>query len=744
MKLRATILGVCCLALVGPTAAEAPLADHLPGQCLMYAGWAGRNLPLDGSTFGQLLRDPAVGNVLNALYEAAHKASPPPARATLQSTWSLAKIAWQHPIGVSLMDIRPGQSKATISAAVLVDLGKDKPAFAKHLDAILLNIGTAPSEATIGKVTYKMLPTPAGMLALGYMGNVFFLTIGPEAPNKLINLPPAGSLKADKDFAACWKDVGGPNEQFALYADLTAIKARLEKLAPSPAEQDPEAAGGDKLQRALEALGLGKATKLAGSIRIVDKGLYTKFRLLSPAPHRGLLFAAAGGQITEADLAGVPDDALCLWVMKLSPTAFYAEVRHMLKMFDPAAEEKFLSAVRLMDEKLGVSVSGDILANLGDTWTLLSASSLGGYGTGTVLTVGVKDVEKLRTAVAKIEALAGKQSGAESQPARPTGPALGIEVLKSGKLEVHYARLPGRPFMPVAPAWAIHNDKLYLALWPQVIVAAIENAGQRPLVKNDAFRKLRARLTNKASALVYVDTPQIARQVYNLYLIGWTGVANSLPRAGGLPVDLKPHWLPSLPRIEKYLQPEISVVWADAKGITIEGYGAGLTTGLSLAPVAVPVSAAILTPTIAHARGQAKRAVSMANLNAIAKAVLLYKAENESIPPDLAKLVEEGYISPEGLVSPTSGRTMPTDAKGVPTGQSDYQQRHVRIADERFGQVDGQAAVRESPQTHTRSTEKGPKDRRFLGQLICRQQVKTPVPGRRLGGFVILLSRKEP
>jgi hypothetical protein len=633
----------------------------------MYVGWAGRNLPLDGSTFGQLLRDPAIGNILNALYKAAHKASPPPARATLQSAWSLAQTVWQHSIAVSLMDIRPAQPKATISSAVLIDLGKDKPAFAKHLDAILLNTGTAPSEATIGKVAYKMLPTPAGTLAFGYIGNVFFLTIGPESPDKLINLPPAGSLKADKTLQPARRTVGGPNEQFAFYADLTAIKSRLEKLTPSSAGQNPEAAGGDKLQRALETLGLGKATKLAGSIRIVDKGLYTKFRLLSPAPHRGLLFTAVGGQITEADLVGVPDDVLCLWVMKLSPTASYAEVRRMLKMFDPSTEEKFLSAIRWMDEKLGVSVSGDILANLGDTWTLLSAPSLGGYGTGSVLTVGVKDVEKLRTAVAKIEALAG---GAESQPARPTGPALGIEVLKSGKLEVHYARPRNGLFAPVAPAWAVHNDKLYLALWPQVIVAAVGNAGQRPLVKNAAFRKLRARLTDKASALVYVDTPQITRQLYNLYLFGWTGVANGLPGAGGLPIDLKPHWLPSLPRIEKYLQPEMWAVGADAKGITIEGYGAGLTPWGALGPVAT--SAAILMPVIARSRGLAKRAISMAKLNAIARAILLYEAEYEATPPDLAKLVEAGYLSADSLVSPTSGRTMPTNAKGMPTGQSDY------------------------------------------------------------------------
>ena len=138
-----------------------------------------------------------------------------------------------------------------------------------------------------------------------------------------------------------------------------------------------------------------------------------------------------------------------------------------------------------------------------------------------------------------------------------------------------------------------------------------------------------------------------------------------------MPIELKPHWLPSLPMIEKYLQPEISVVWADAKGITIEGYGAGLTPALSL-PVAAPMSAAFLMPAIARSTGRAKRAVSMAHLNAIAKAVALYESEYEATPPNLAKLVEAGNISADSLVSPISGRTMPTDAKGMPTGQSDY------------------------------------------------------------------------
>ncbi len=42
--------------------------------------------------------------------------------------------------------------------------------------------------------------------------------------------------------------------------------------------------------------------------------------------------------------------------------------------------------------------------------------------------------------------------------------------------------------MPFAPAWAIHNDQLYLAGWPQVLVSAIEATGVASLMQEPAFR----------------------------------------------------------------------------------------------------------------------------------------------------------------------------------------------------------------------------------------------------------------
>ena len=669
MRFRAMLASVCCISLLAPAGAEAPLAERLPKQSLFYIGWAGRNLPLDGSTFGQLLREPAVGKILSSLYQAARDSTPPPDRPALEHVWALASIVWQHPIALSLIDVGAGQTGPVISAALLIDLGEHKADFDKHLDAVLLAADVPLKEAVVGKTAYRVLSTPAGPVGFGAMGNVFFLTVGAAAPQKLLSVKPPQSLSAAKSFAAAHKVVGGPNEQLAVYLDLTAIRARVETFAP-PAGPD---ATKSEFSRALDALGLGKATALAGTMRIVDKGLYMKTKLFTPVPHRGLLFPLAGAPITEADLAHLPDDALYAATIKLNPSALYAEIRHVIRQFDPKAEQEFLRGVREAEKELGISITRDILANLGDTWTLLSAPSIGGFGTGTVLIVKARDAKKLSATTAKIEALLRRRMGGPSRSRRPGGSTPGIETLKSGKLKVHYVRIPSRDFMPLAPAWAVHEDKFYFALWPQVIIGAVQGAGRRPLAQDPAFRKLRGRVAVKASAMTFVNTPQIVRRLYNFILVGWTGISNSREATRNFPFVPQPDWLPALPQIEKYLQPEISAISSDAEGITIEGYGSTPLTGLATAPVAAPMAAAVLLPAVGRARNLAQQAVSMANLNAIGKAVAMYMAEyDDKVPPNLAKLVELRYITPQALVSPVSGRKMPTDSKGVPKGESDY------------------------------------------------------------------------
>ena len=671
-----TVLAVCCLVAGPPALAESPLAGHLPAGSLLYAGWAGRNLPFDGSSLGQLLQEPAVGHLFGALKASIDKMPDK----NVPHIWAIGGIVWQHPIGFSLIDLAPGGPDGPkVSAALLIDLGKDQAAFAKHLDALILNSKTKASPARVGQITCRTIQSPAGTISLGYKGSVFFLTVGDQTPQKLLSVKPAVSLKTDKAFIARRKGLAGDNEQFVFSIDLTKLRPRISSLFGRASGVAPKSNGGppasDRVLKIVDALGLGKITAVSGSMRVVDKGLASRTRILTPAPHLGLLMLLAGGAIGEADLAGVPDDAIAFYATKFSAAAFYAEILALARQIEPGADKEILKGVGRIEDELGISISKDILGNLGDTWVLTSASSLGGFGSGTVLTVSVKDAAKLTAAIGKIEAAFRKKTVRVSPPGvrfRPSR-APSIEVLKSGKLEVHYLQNAGRD-MPIAPAWAIHKNKLYLALWPQVVLAAVENGGKKSLIRGADFQKFRRHVSDKPATLTYLDTPAVVRSFYNLLLVGWTAGARELAGELGLESYPKIDWLPALPKIEKYLSPELVAVSSDDAGITIESYGylpiaSNYMTSLL---TTVPAGAAFIVPMVDQARSRARRAASAANLKQMGMAVAMYHAEHDQSPPSLVSLVKMKYIKTDMLVSPVSGRKMSTDAKGLPTGKSDY------------------------------------------------------------------------
>ena len=74
-------------------------------------------------------------------------------------------------------------------------------------------------------------------------------------------------------------------------------------------------------------MGIGEASAIVSSMRVVDRGLYTKTRILSPGPHRGLMMMLAGQPLTSADLAMVPADADFFAAAKVDPAALNRFVR---------------------------------------------------------------------------------------------------------------------------------------------------------------------------------------------------------------------------------------------------------------------------------------------------------------------------------------------------------------------------------------------------------------------------------
>jgi prepilin-type processing-associated H-X9-DG protein len=243
--------------------------------------------------------------------------------------------------------------------------------------------------------------------------------------------------------------------------------------------------------------------------------------------------------------------------------------------------------------------------------------------------------------------------------------------MKSGKLDVHYLAAPGLQ-MPVAPAWAIHEGRLYVAAFPQVVIAAATGTGEKPLAEDPAFLALRKPLAATPSALVYMNTPALVRRLYGAPLVGWTVLSNMLEREIG--PALRPEMLPPLSRVEKYLSTDIFAISSDAKGITFEAYGSGVgATILGGSPPVRILAASFLMPAVVQTRQKAKGAVSMSNLRGIGMACMMYAVDhNGRFPPDLIKLVEGGMATSRMFYSPTSGRKPVLDEKGKPIGPLDY------------------------------------------------------------------------
>ena len=633
MKTRLLLIAVCVGMLAQSGGAAAPLARRVPSGTLVYIGWAGTKSPaFQASMFSQLLKEPAFGQLVAALKKLANdNIRPEEERKLFQHAWSMGTLAIQRPIAVAWTGLQETRSEPIPTGAVLIDLGADRKAFEGHLDAVIAMVPERDRakirQATIGQVTYRTIQDRNDPeVSFGFAGNVFFVTLGPGMAADIIGLDADKSLAANKAFSARMKEVGGADEQVALYVDVTGIRKVVEPLIAA----EMGAGNGPTPGQIFKAIGLGKVQAVASVTRIVDRGMSTRTKIFSRAPHHGLLMPLAGAALKDADLAHVPADADFACAANVSPAVLWQEIRTAVRSIQPKAETEMLQGLAQVEKALGLSLEKDLLDNMGDTWVISSAASQGGFLTGTVITVELKNARAFGVAVSKIEGFfegmlkAQKAQAAQARFTCPMHPSIrtaapgvcpicekklveapvrqrpspSIETVKIGRNTIRYVALPVGP-IPVAPAWTIHKDKLYIAAFPQVVQAAIENEGKDPLTASALFAACRAKVSKNASILSYVNTPKIIAQVYNLILVGWTLGANVGARESGLP--MKPDWLPAMSKLGNYLPASISTVSSDRTGITFEQSGmlpfSGLMGGLgSAGPI---MAAAVLVPRVA-------------------------------------------------------------------------------------------------------------------------------------------------
>ncbi len=658
MKVRAiaVLLTVCLhLTVAGAAKPAPPLADRLPAGTLVYVGWAGRDLTFDGSMFGQLLNDPDIAKIVRAVGQAAQgDIRGDDEKNAFGRAWSMADIAWQHPVAVALIDLQKGDHGPDPTGVLLIDLDTDREAFAKQLDGLLdlIKDELPLTEATLGGVTYRIhRPDKGPEISIGYLDNTLFVGIGAGAPKTLIERTVAGKLSADKKFAQCLQAVAEGKVQMAYYLDITTLVGKVEQFAPSPAAAGGQGApkqSAQKIRELTAAMGLDKVSAIAGATWVVDRGLYSRTRVFTPAPHRGLLMALAGPEITDADLAGVPEDADFVLAARLSAQTAWDELRRAIKDASPEVDQEFARGIGELEENLGISLGRGLLSQLGDRWVLSSAPSRGGFLAGTMLTVDVKDPVKLAGALKKIEArlLPPPAPVGDDKPSpRPSPDQPRVETIKFARADIRYLALPSRRDpMPIAPAWTVHKNRLILAGYPQVIQSAVAvNGAAKPLTQTADFRSARGQIAGKPSMLFYCNGPKMARQVYHWAMVGWTMAANAL--AGEGVMDARASWLPPLATIEQYLRPSIATVCPDTDGITFESYGslpnATPLAGLMLNPLMLWIS----VPAAQEAREKALAARDLNELKMIAMAVTMYQLDQSKLPASLLDPKMRAYLA---------------------------------------------------------------------------------------------------
>jgi len=651
MKLLRVLSAICSLGLpTAPGWGQPPLADRIPAEAVVYVGWSGRSLTFDGSLLGQLLAEPEVRGFFAgsraAVADGLRLAESD--RAILDELWAMGGIAWRHPLAVGVFGL-PAAARVgpppKLLVTMVVDLQKDQEDFERRFQAMLASARERAgiTQATVGTTPYYRFDSPLGPCGMGFVGDFFFFAIGEDAPERMVALA-AGKgkpLAKAPEFVAAMKGIAEEGAQAAAYVDLARLRKALEARPAPPA--DGKAPTPTSLSERLKAIGLGRATALAAGASIVDRCIHQKIRLYTPAPHGGVLTALSGQPLPPTALVSAPADADVVLAVRQDPRKTFKELPAVLAALDPETHARFNTALSWAREKLGLDIPRDLLAHLGDEWTVVSAPSLGGVGAGTVLRVSIRDEAKLSAGLDRLAAALDRLLGV---PARAGRPARGYGVARtvSGGVTIHYVAAVGQaPPVSVAPAWAVHEGRFYLAAFPQVVAAAVTRAEGKGLEQEAEFAALRKRVAATPSVLLYVNTPHVLEHLYGAALAAWTAGANRATARG--PAAVSAALLPAMPRLARYTRPDILTVTPDPNGLTVESYGSLPGSGMVLAIAPLRLAAGKILPPLRAWAERAPLAEPMARLKQLGQACAIYAGRHRGqFPPDLKALIDQRLL----------------------------------------------------------------------------------------------------
>ena len=600
IRCRAIAAVVLCLAAVA--AAQMPLAEKLPARTVCYIASAGQTQAFLKSRLGQLGTGDHMTRVIEQLKRAILLETSPRTRQTLEPFLEMIHTGARGPACFAVVDALEKDERQP-SLAIIADLGNNEKAFTEQFEAF---IKTAPADyfrmTKFGNVTLRDHPEEHERWVIGIANGHFYFIFGQKLPEEIFELTPEKSLARDPEFRTHLQPLVAKDVQIAAFARVDDLIDQMVRLESGPDEQRLQQTR-QQVAAITEGLGVSKATCVAyASGQLPDGGMVSRLKIVSPAPHQGVLLFAAGAAVDEKSLAHVPADALYAAAVNVPARRILLESQRAFGRLLPGAGN-IDRVIQQVAKETGVNLLTDVYDNLGDVWTVSLSPSAGGL-TGLVLSVELKDAKAFAAAAGKFETWFAANVGADRQDQwGRVQPVPSIQTIQAGGAAIKSLVLPvSRDPMPVAPAWMIHDGRLWVAAWPQVLQHVAESGPDEPrLIDTDAWKALRAKLPKQASTVVYTDTGKLATHLYPALLGGWTTLANLIHAEERM--AFLPGWLPTPRHVQQLFTPGMTTLIADDDGILLESHGSVPSSFIEAFPALLPMASGAALPLTGAASG---------------------------------------------------------------------------------------------------------------------------------------------
>lgn len=622
-----------------------PLADQLPADAIIYAGWAG-------------------GDRVEELYEGTHT------QALLQQSNFADLFERYLPELLDQLEVEDPDAAQPMAAVreMLPTLLKRPVAFAFG------GIEFDPNAGPMPKVMFAIdaggeadaleqrIRTMLDEAEQGQMGA--FLTNENGILRFAMGFTPAeleGGADAGEAFRQAFADLNAE--------PVVAMLVDFPRLIAAAEEATAEMGGREQQQQVVDVIdklglrGLGTLGITSG----FEGQMYETRGFLGISDREGVLRLIPDGPLDEQTLAAIPAGSTMVWADQFDLATAVEVLRSIIVEFEPRAEGEIEEIRGMVNEAAGADVEQDILKQFGTTWGAYVSPKIGSGVLSGVIVNRPEDAATLETALAEasgniLERV--NQRVQEETDGEITLPGRTVEV--DGQT-LHVLSVPA-----FAPTWSIDREAelMRVGLFPQSILSARALEGDA-FVDSDAWQTMREQLApgDQVVSLRYYDLPELASDAYPLILI-MTQLGVGFGDLYGEKLGTRPPVvvLPPLATMLEHVEPSAGVAWVTDEGLhfrNVEPFPLSniLTTDWqSFAAQQYSTMISILLPSLNRAREAANRIKSGSNLRWIGQAMrqaAIDDVRSGRYPADLETLFLNSDLPMEAFISPRTDTQLP-------------------------------------------------------------------------------------